>query len=68
MTQRVWLGLGSNQGDRLDFLRKAVNFVDQQPGMGLLAFSPIYETQYVGPGQQDNYLNACLLSSESSLP
>lgn len=60
MNRRFWLGLGSNQGDRLFFLGRAVEFVDQQAEMNLLSCSPVYETEYVGPGQQDPYLNACL--------
>ena len=50
---RVFLGLGSNLGDRRHHLREAV---DSLPGV--VACSPLYETDPVGgpPGQQP-YLN-----------
>jgi 2-amino-4-hydroxy-6-hydroxymethyldihydropteridine diphosphokinase len=50
---RAFLGMGSNEGDRLRFLREAVETLD-----GLLAVSPVYETDPVGgPPGQDPYLN-----------
>ncbi len=60
MSQQIWLGLGSNQGDRLDHLKQAVSFMDNHPGIHLEHASRVYETQYVGPGTQDSFLNACL--------
>ena len=61
---RVWvtafLGLGSNQGDRLDHLRRAVFALATHPEITVQEISGIYETQYVGEGQQDPYLNACV--------
>ncbi len=54
------LGLGSNQGDRLRELRRAVQALDLHPEIEVTAWSRIYETTYVGPGRQDDYLNACL--------
>jgi 2-amino-4-hydroxy-6-hydroxymethyldihydropteridine diphosphokinase len=52
---RVFLGLGSNRGDRLRYLRDAV---DTLRGVGLVAVSPVYETDPVGgPAGQDSYLN-----------
>ncbi len=58
--QEICLGLGSNQGDRLAYLKRAVNLVVEHPDMQLIACSSVYETDYVGPGQQDKFLNACL--------
>ena len=51
---RAFLGLGSNVGDRLGHLRRAVDGLDE-----LVALSPVYETAPVGgtPGQPP-YLNA----------
>lgn|GEM_PF-640022 len=56
----VLVGLGSNQGDRLRELRRAVQALDLHPEIEVTAWSSIYETTYVGPGRQDDYLNACL--------
>ena len=54
-TRRAFLGLGSNLGDRLRYLRDAV---DTLRDVGLVAESPVYETDPVGgPAGQDPYLN-----------
>jgi 2-amino-4-hydroxy-6-hydroxymethyldihydropteridine diphosphokinase len=50
---RAFLGLGSNLGDRVGHLRRAVARLD-----GVVAVSPAYETDPVGgPDGQDAYLN-----------
>jgi 2-amino-4-hydroxy-6-hydroxymethyldihydropteridine diphosphokinase len=52
---RAFLGLGSNLGDRRRYLRDAVETLR---GVGLVAVSPVYETDPVGgPIDQDRYLN-----------
>jgi 2-amino-4-hydroxy-6-hydroxymethyldihydropteridine diphosphokinase len=55
----VYLGLGSNQGDRLDHLRRAVRELSAHSGIEVVELSSVYETEYVGEGTQDPYLNAC---------
>jgi 2-amino-4-hydroxy-6-hydroxymethyldihydropteridine diphosphokinase len=53
--KRAFLGLGSNLGDRRRYLRDAVQTLR---GVGLVAVSPVYETDPVGgPIDQDRYLN-----------
>ncbi len=53
--RRAFLGLGSNLGDRRRYLRDAVETLR---GVGLVAVSPVYETDPVGgPIDQDRYLN-----------
>jgi 2-amino-4-hydroxy-6-hydroxymethyldihydropteridine diphosphokinase len=52
--RRVFLGLGSNLGDRVRYLRDAV---DTLRDVGLVAVSPVYETDPVGGPEQDRYLN-----------
>ncbi|MCB1272355.1 MAG: 2-amino-4-hydroxy-6-hydroxymethyldihydropteridine diphosphokinase [Microthrixaceae bacterium] len=49
---RVFLSLGSNLGDRRAHLRNAV---DSLPGV--VAVSPVYETDPVGGPAQDQFLN-----------
>lgn len=52
---RAFLGLGSNLGDRLAYLRDAV---DTLTGVGLVGVSPAYETEPVGgPGGQGPFVN-----------
>ncbi|MEU4740323.1 2-amino-4-hydroxy-6-hydroxymethyldihydropteridine diphosphokinase [Actinosynnema sp. NPDC023658] len=58
MTRAV-LSLGSNLGDRLGYLRLAVEgFADV-----LVAASPVYETAPWGVTDQDDFLNAVLIVS-----
>lgn len=53
---RAFLALGSNIGDRAAYLRDAVQSLRDA---GLVAVSPVYETDPVGgPGGQGAYLNA----------
>lgn len=51
------LGLGSNLGQRLDYLRSAVRRL--QPHAQITALSALYETDAIGPAQPD-YLNAAV--------
>ncbi|MCP4145164.1 MAG: 2-amino-4-hydroxy-6-hydroxymethyldihydropteridine diphosphokinase [bacterium] len=55
------LGLGSNIGHRLQHLQQAINLLDDYPSISMLKVSRIYETEYVGDGVQDQYLNACCI-------
>ncbi|HLM62874.1 MAG TPA: 2-amino-4-hydroxy-6-hydroxymethyldihydropteridine diphosphokinase [Acidimicrobiales bacterium] len=52
---RAYLGLGSNLGDRVAYLRDAVVTLGS---VGLTAVSPVYETDPMGgPGDQGPFLN-----------
>lgn len=52
---RAFLGLGSNVGDRVGHLRDAVATLRD---LGLVAVSPVYETEPVGgPQEQGPFLN-----------
>ena len=57
MKRRAYLGLGSNLDDRLALLQGAVDGLVAAPGVAVVAVSPVYETDPVGPDQPD-YLNA----------
>ncbi len=55
----VFLGLGGNLGDRRRILRDAVRGVRQWPATREVRVSCLYETDYVGPGEdQAPYYNA----------
>jgi 2-amino-4-hydroxy-6-hydroxymethyldihydropteridine diphosphokinase len=54
---RVFVGLGSNVGDRLGYLRAAVSSLRAVDGVEVVAMSSVYETDPVGPEQPD-FLNA----------
>jgi 2-amino-4-hydroxy-6-hydroxymethyldihydropteridine diphosphokinase len=56
----VALSLGSNLGDRLQSLRKAVSILGSA-GLALLASSDVFETPPWGVEDQPRFLNACIL-------
>lgn len=55
--QFAFLGLGSNLGDRLTTLQRAVDLLDADPRTRVDAVSSVYETAPVGGPEQDDYLN-----------
>jgi len=57
VTERAYLALGSNVGDRLLNLERAVRQLNAVASLRVLRSSRVYETAPVGPVQPD-YLNA----------
>ncbi len=57
MAVRAYVGLGSNLGDRLEYLRQAVDRVKSIPGVSWRRNSPVYETEPVGIKDQPAFLN-----------
>jgi 2-amino-4-hydroxy-6-hydroxymethyldihydropteridine diphosphokinase len=55
----AYLALGSNLGDRLETLQRAVDLLAQREGIEVVRSSRVYETDPVGPEQPD-YLNAVI--------
>ena len=55
---RVFIGLGSNLGDRFDVLQRAVTSLGEISAVQLCAVSSVYETEPVGPAAQAWFLNA----------
>jgi 2-amino-4-hydroxy-6-hydroxymethyldihydropteridine diphosphokinase len=61
---RTFLSLGSNLGDRLAYLRRAVEALGRGPRMELVAASKVYETAPVEvEDEQPDYLN-CVVELE----
>ena len=56
----VYLGLGSNLGDRLEHLSQAVQLLDALPGSSVHRVSSVYEAEPVGFKEQDDFLNLAL--------
>ena len=54
--KRIYLGLGSNLGERDKMLAQAVRALDS-PRLRILRLSPVYETEPVGPADQNWFLN-----------
>ncbi|WP_246946060.1 2-amino-4-hydroxy-6-hydroxymethyldihydropteridine diphosphokinase [Bacillus pinisoli] len=53
---RVFIGLGSNIGDRLHYMKSAIQEL-QQYNMTIKGYSSLYETEPVGYIEQDSFLN-----------
>jgi 2-amino-4-hydroxy-6-hydroxymethyldihydropteridine diphosphokinase len=54
----AYLGLGSNEGDRLALLQDAVDLLSRHEGVRVTASSRVYATDPVGGPPQEEYLNA----------
>ena len=54
------IALGSNLGDREAHLAAAIAALRREPGIEVVAVSPFYETDPVGPPPQGPYLNAAV--------
>jgi 2-amino-4-hydroxy-6-hydroxymethyldihydropteridine diphosphokinase len=60
MGERAFLGLGSNVGDRLAYLRDAVRLLDDEDGIRVVRCSRIWETAPIGGPPQPDFLNAVI--------
>lgn len=56
----VFVAVGANLGDREATLAAVVRALEAEPDVLLLAASTVYETDPIGPGEQEAYLNAVL--------
>lgn len=63
---KAFLSLGSNMGDRLEYLSKAIDEIAQIQGCNILNKSRVYETEPWGYENQEAFLNLCI-SIETSL-
>lgn len=57
---KAYLGLGSNLGDREDYLRRAIEALDGTPGIRVSRESSFVETEPVGITAQPKFLNAVI--------
>lgn len=60
MSETAILGLGSNLGDRLATLRRAVDLLGAEPGLRPTRCSRVWETEPVGGPPQPDFLNIVL--------
>ena len=58
MIRRVYIGIGSNLGDREFLIRKAVEALRQLPQTNVSGVSSLYDTEPVGETDQPPFLNA----------
>lgn len=62
----VTYSLGSNLGDRLEYLQSAVDLLRMTPGLTVTGVSSVYETEPVGYLDQPDFLNIVVVA-ESTL-
>jgi 2-amino-4-hydroxy-6-hydroxymethyldihydropteridine diphosphokinase len=62
----IFLGLGTNQGDKINNIRKAFDILRSLENFKITAWSSLYETEPVGVSEQPVFLN-CVLRAESSM-
>ena len=62
----VYLGIGSNLGDRADNIKKAIDCLNQN-GINVQKLSTVIETEPVGGPAQGKFLNA-VLEAQTDLP
>jgi len=60
MNDIAYLALGSNLGDRLNFLRQAVAEIETNSQIIVLRKSRIYETESIDDGGEGDFLNAVI--------
>jgi len=65
--QFIVLSLGSNIGDRLQFLKEAIAALENTRGIQIFEHSSVYETQPVDDTDQDFFLNL-VVTGRTSLP
>ena len=64
-----YIGLGSNLGNRADYLKRAIAYLSAESGISVQRGSSVYETKPVGPVAQPDYLNMVLeVTSEQTPP
>jgi len=65
--QEIYIGLGSNLGDRLANIRKAIELMKEE-GIEIIKESSIYQTEPVGYKQQSWFLNSVVKGTTELSP
>lgn len=62
----IFLGMGSNQGDKIGNIRKAFDILRSLENFKIISWSSLYETEPVGVKDQPVFVN-CVIRAESSM-
>ena len=57
---KAYLGLGSNIGNRLSYLNRALDILNSNPNINIVEKSKVYETKAWGYKNQADFLNICV--------
>ena len=60
MVNNIFLALGSNKGDRFEFVQEAVVKISEDPSCKVLKCSALYETTPYGKVDQPDFINAVI--------
>ncbi len=55
--QKAFIGAGSNQGDKVQNINRALELLNSNPAVSLLKVASLYKTEPVGYTQQDWFVN-----------
>jgi dihydroneopterin aldolase/2-amino-4-hydroxy-6-hydroxymethyldihydropteridine diphosphokinase len=58
--KKAYIAIGSNMGDKVEYLTNAVNALEADKKCRVTAVSPFYLTAPVGDVEQDDFLNGCI--------
>jgi 2-amino-4-hydroxy-6-hydroxymethyldihydropteridine diphosphokinase len=67
MSERAYIGIGSNLGDRIDQCQQAIRAIPGIPGVKAMLVSSLYETAPVPPASGGSFVNG-VVSVETTLP
>ncbi len=67
-SKTAFIGLGSNLGDKFEFIKSAVSLINNSQKNRVDKISSIYESYPLGETSQENYLNAVIKISTSLSP
>lgn len=65
---RVYVGFGSNQGDSIDLLRRALTDLSRLPHSAVTAVSSLYRSKPMGPVAQPDFVNAVVALETTLAP
>jgi 2-amino-4-hydroxy-6-hydroxymethyldihydropteridine diphosphokinase len=65
---KVYIGLGSNIGEREFYLRDAIQLLSREEGVRKIRISSLYETKPVGYVDQADFLNAVAMFETTKSP
>lgn len=65
---KAYLSLGTNMGDRANYLREACEILENHTDINILNISKVYETKAWGYTDQDDFLNICMEIETNLLP
>ena len=57
----VYIGIGSNIGNRIQFVESAIKKIDREPGCDVEKISSLYESKPFGNTKQENFINLVIL-------